>query len=304
MKTYENAWSEEHFEDMVATTLIACFETKFKKNKGAAPQDRLTDERIAIIRNEGPFIPGPGSVVQAPDGDKEPWNVHTPLDHLPVKGVYAMKPHGLMQQSSPNAYLFCMAVRQAKALGKGWYQQKAGILYEAYSMFCYPDHIAGDRRFFNVTPKGEVSICIPYLDAAPRPGAAVVRHIPEGDELEADTVWSTASIQLLAGRRTQWVITAKESGAKAHLGCMSEEVKSLLYARSLPMTSTGRKRPILHLVESHKRRLKNGTDIDITSFLKGQQDVEIGGTHFKVNPPVSLLDSLTKASQDRYFKHD
>jgi len=54
--------------------------------------------------------------------------------------------------------------------------------------------------------------------------------------------------------------------AKAHLGCMREEIKSLLYARDLPMTSTGRKKPILHLVAAHKRRIKEGTDIDIVPF--------------------------------------
>lgn len=82
---------------------------------------------------------------------------------------------------------------------------------------------------------------------------------------------------------------------------MQEEVKSLLYARSLPMSATGRKRPILHLVEAHKRRMRSGIDVDIASFLRGQQTVEIGGTAFKVNPPARLQAEVSKPSRARYF---
>lgn len=90
------------------------------------------------------------------------------------------------------------------------------------------------------------------------------------------------------------------AGSRGATGMM-EEVKSLLYARSLPMTATGRKRPILHLVESHKRRMRNGIDVDVTAFLRGQQTVEIGGTVFKVNPPATLRSDVSKPSRDRYF---
>lgn len=51
-----------------------------------------------------------------------------------------------------------------------------------------------------------------------------------------------------------WKIAADEGCGKASLGCTADEVKSLLYARQLPMTATGRKRPILHLVAAHRRR--------------------------------------------------
>ena len=88
-------------------------------------------------------------------------------------------------------------------------------------------------------------------------------------------------------RHHSWCITAEEHGAKVNLGCMLEEVKSLFYARSLPVTETGRKRPIIHLVEAHKRRIKSGIDIDVKSHLRGISQIEMGGTLFTINQPVS-----------------
>jgi len=109
------------------------------------------------------------------------------------------------------------------------------------------------------------------------------------------------ALQALADRRFCWVITAQEDKARAYVGCTREEIKSLLYARDLPMTATGRKRPILHLVESHKRRLRAGTDIDVTAFLRGIQTVEIQGTRFTVNPPAVVRPEVSEPSQQRYF---
>ena len=82
---------------------------------------------------------------------------------------------------------------------------------------------------------------------------------------------------------------------------MKEEIKSLLYARSLPMTDTGRKRPILHLVEAHTRRLRNGTDINIDTFLRGTQIIDMYGTRFTVRPPEVLRPVVSENSQ-RYFE--
>ena len=73
-----------------------------------------------------------------------------------------------------------------------------------------------------------------------------------------------------------------------------EQIKSLLYARSLPVTATGRKRPILHLVAAHRRRIKEGVDIDIGEFLRGVKKVEMGGTVFTVAVSQQLIDRLKK----------
>lgn len=37
MTDNDDYWAEDDFEDTVAAALIACFESKVKKNRGAAP---------------------------------------------------------------------------------------------------------------------------------------------------------------------------------------------------------------------------------------------------------------------------
>jgi hypothetical protein len=97
------------------------------------------------------------------------------------------------------------------------------------------------------------------------------------------------ALQAHADRRFCWEITADEGtgGGKASIGCTAEEVKSLLYARELPVTATGRKRPILHLVASHRRRMKEGHEIDIEPFMRGVREVVMDGTRFSVRGPVA-----------------
>lgn len=105
---------------------------------------------------------------------------------------------------------------------------------------------------------------------------------------EAAQDFICTSLQANADRRFCWEIAADDGFAKASLGCTAEEVKSLLYARELPITTTGRKRPILHLVAAHRRRMKEGIDVDIKPFLRGVAEVTMGGTLFKVRAPEVL----------------
>ena len=303
MKDEQDYWTEDDFEDTVAAALIACFEAKVKKNRGAAPADRLTEDRVAVLRAEGPYIASNSRLVEGPDaGDS--WYFDMVNDQLPTKGLHAFRPSGLVAQENPNAYLCVNYIRQARGLGRYWHKRKGGTLYEMLSMSAENEGICGDRRFFTVTQQGEVIACTQQI-ASIRGGAPYGEKVGTlcHDEtwLRETGTWAAVTLQLLADKRHCWTITAQEKAARAHLGCMMEEIKSLLYARSLPMTTTGRKRPILHLVESHKRRMRNGTDVDVSAFLRGQQNVEIGGTAFTVRPPATLRPEVSKPSRERYF---
>ena len=86
-----------------------------------------------------------------------------------------------------------------------------------------------------------------------------------------------------------WLANAAEDfGAfelKLRLGLDKEHIKSLFYARSLPVTETGRKRPILHWVRAHKRRIKEGIDIDINHYLRGITEIEMDGLRIQITQP-------------------
>lgn len=304
MKNELDYWTEDDFEDTVAAALIACFETKVKKNRGAAPSDRLTEDRVAVLRAEGPYIASNSRVIEASE-DGGNWHFDMMNDRLPLKGLTAFRPAGLAAKALPNAYLCAHYIRQVQTMGRYWHRRTGGTLYEMLTMFAENDGINGNRMFFTVTKQGEVSACTQKIQSVMGGGAIngeKVRTLgPDEAWLRETGVWAAVALQLLADKRHCWTITAQEKVARAHLGCMMEEVKSLLYARSLPMTATGRKRPILHLVEAHKRRMRSGTDVDVTAFLRGQQTVEIAGTMFKVNPPATLRIEVSKRSQERYF---
>lgn len=302
----EDFWGDEGFEDTVAAALIACFETKVRKNRGAAPADRLTDERVGVLRQVGPYIASPSRSVLGPAGENleaGAWKFDVVNDPLPSSGFCAFRPIGRSQSSLPNAYLAGNSVRRVEALGKYWHRRGPGVLYEMISMSAEKDGIHGERRYFTVAKDGGINSCTQAISNGSRGsdfGAAAGVLGPDKGWLAETDAWASFTLQLLADRRFCWSITAKESGAKAHLGCMQEEVKSLLYARSLPMSETGRRRPILHLVEAHKRRLRAGIDIEVSAHLRGVQQVEIGGTLFTVNPPQAIRTTLARQSE-QYF---
>jgi hypothetical protein len=92
-----------------------------------------------------------------------------------------------------------------------------------------------------------------------------------------------------------WNVTASEEfwddlPAKAHFSIDQEYVKSLFYARSLPYTDKGRLRPILHWVSSHKRRIKEGIDIDVKKYLRGISTFSMHGLNFEITEPVKKQD--------------
>ena len=303
MKNIEDFWTADDFEDTVAASLIACFESKVTKNRGACPADRLTKERMVVLQTEGPYIASNSRIIQVNE-EGNFWPFDLANDKLPIKGLFSFRPDGKVKEKNPNSYLISLFVKQVSALGKYWHTIKSGVLYEMLVIFAENKGIQGERRYFTVTPKGDVVPCIQYLpsNSGHQPGINTAMLSTPKDQVKETGNCASMALQYLADRRYCWTITAQEKIARAHLGCMQEEIKSLLYARSLPMTSTGRKRPILHLVESHKRRMQNGTDVDISTFLRGVQTVEIGGTLFKVSPPTVLKPKVSIPSQERYFE--
>lgn len=286
----ESQWSQDEFEDYVARILIACFESKVRKNRVCDPSDRLTDERMAWVRNVGPYIPAKsrvllGESLLAPEVS----GFDTANDPLPMVGVVAWQPTAETAHKIDGAYIDMQTIRRVSQLGRNWRATAAGTNYESFVITAGNEGVRGFRTFFTVTSDGGIRLC--------------------EDKGAIDGDWSGKDMTLLrssyamnvtADEHYCWTISAHEKAAKARLGCMADEIKSLLYARSLPMSETGRKRPILHLVEAHRRRLKSGIDVDVTSFLRGQQVVEFGGTTFKVAPPQSLRGAIS-AKSERYY---
>jgi len=307
----KNSWDQDDFEDVVARSIVACFESKVKKNKGASPSDRLSVKHLRAMRNTGLYVPGDSRIVMGKNNDR--WVFDVDNDPLPINGCVAF--HHEHDKNDPHydsyykGYLQIRHFKKVKLLGKNWERKSPGSLYEMVTLCPNNERVEGERSFFTVSKEGIVTSCDNTISSV-RGYLPGVKHekisLSQTDPHTIDQIEANGSLglQMLADKRFCWAIRAKEDIAKVDLGCMISEIKSLLYARSLPMTATGRKRPILHLVEAHKRRIKNGTDIDITSFLRGQQVVEIGGTVFEVHPPESLKPDVSINSQDKYYNEN
>jgi hypothetical protein len=104
------------------------------------------------------------------------------------------------------------------------------------------------------------------------------------------TVWPAMVFNAWADRRFLWQVRTTDHVIKAvatplTLGVAEEHVKSLFYARSLPVTETGRKRPILHWVQAHARRIQAGIEVDVCRHLRGITEFDMDGLHFQIISP-------------------
>ena len=106
---------------------------------------------------------------------------------------------------------------------------------------------------------------------------------------------ASLAISAEADSKNLWNVRAfKNDGemlqGNVRFGVYGEHVKSLFFSRDLPLTETGRKKPILHWVSAHKKRLASGKDIDIDKYLRGSRMLEIGDTTFVITRPWERSD--------------
>lgn len=104
-------------------------------------------------------------------------------------------------------------------------------------------------------------------------------------------IYPSLTINACADSKYLWLAKCEENisthvDLKLLLGLSPEHIKSLFYARTLPLTETGRKRPILHWVRAHKRRIKEGIEIDISTYLRGISHVSLDGLDFEIIQPT------------------
>jgi len=153
--------------------------------------------------------------------------------------------------------------------------QKEGVFYEKYYIKINFD-------------SGEVNPAI-MPGMSPKKDRVLVQELRR-----RTTVLASMALSAEADSKYLWHVRAfrKESSGQKDLlagnirfGVYGEHVKSLFFARDLPLTETGRKKPILHWVKAHQRRIKSGEDIDIDTYLRGSRLLQVGDTVFAITKP-------------------
>lgn len=288
----KDSWTGDLFEDAIATASIALYESDIvPATDGTAysggPQHIDTDD-LRRARSIGIFIPAPDRIVL--DGSDLGANKIDPCAVIPDSGCVSLVSSGKidvgLDEIKRDAFGYtqvCM-FRKIQRLPGSVSPTSFGTHYE-FSII-HPKKsrgIWGCKFFFTVGKNKTLSSCINRRSVSKK----ATKNI---SDLFVKTVhWSD-------DKRHQWCITANDDMSKVTIGAYAENVKSLLYARQLPVTASGRKRPILHIVHAHKRRMKEGIEVDIRDFLRGTREIIMNDTKYSVSAPQKFIEEYLKAA--------
>lgn len=290
----EDFWSLESFEDKITRATIALYEKNFIN-------DSLTFNRVSLkdfnkIKKFGVFIPNPNRLVHKCYIDG--------IDGIPQTACVSICDDSktIKRNDESDSYFRMEYFNRIDKLPNTIRQINNGICYELISLFPKENGPVLVVKVYFVLEDGFTYMQFPesfyqYSGKYPNYKPPIIRNFLKEQNMEMiERIQDTMAqvIQIYADSRHTWTISAINDVSKVSVGSYAETVKSLLYARNYPMTASGRKRPILHLVGAHKRRIKEGTDINIQEFLRGVHQVVMDDTLFVVRPPLKVLEELER----------
>lgn len=287
---YSPYWETEEFEDLVARGLIAMYESKIKINKRSLPATRLSEELLRRVRRIGCYFPSNDRVIyseQSDDGrSAKIQSIDIINDGRPDVCLWSNNADNLWEKN----YLQTFYMEAIRELPNPFKTDYPGKIYRVAAL-SFNEKVTGVCDYVTINNKGEVrSVYRPVEYRDPVTGRHIkIKDLPQSDTEHSEdciTVWAGATLQIYQDRRYLWNVCAKEGIAKATFAVHPEQIKSLFYARDLPMTDTGRKRPILHWVRSHQRRMKEGTDVSVEKYLRGTHEFVYNNTKFEITNPT------------------
>ena len=286
MSVDQPKWEDEAFEDMVSAGIICQFEKyKTKLNKSFQPPLRPDNNAIELLKKIGVYF-SPGDRIIATDG-------HCLLND-PLPNYFSWGNFGMSMVKEWESYVRVAFGKRISALEKGWGIEGGGKPIAIYQVHQLSPHSNGDNtlmRFnFAIDANGNVMNTYCSYDFYDPNRRKYFKARDFGDGLNKDVeatygVNGFIPLEVSVDRRFLWNVEAQESGARCIFGVYPDQIKSLFYARDLPMSKTGRKSPILHWVSSHRRRIKEGTSVDVKRHLRGITEFEMGGTGFRITNP-------------------
>lgn len=283
-------WSSEEFEESVAKGLILQYEnTRVKTDKRHSFQFHIPfGEAQSLLRKIGCYFPPNDRFYY------DNFGIQPEVDGIPE---YASLSFGVPRNGGfPGEYGFASVLRrihgsngkQRPKLPKNWFCDRPyKYLYE--NVHFYPGSSGiSVGRFYSALSENGTAVPL-YIRRVGWNGFRDVCCKDFGDFSFGEAMqWSERGAVALffwCDRVNMVNVVAEEAGAKACFGIYESQIKSLLYARQLPMTATGRKRPILHWVKAHQRRLKEGIDINVKKHLRGESEIIMNGTKFRIVYP-------------------
>ena len=288
---YSKYWESDEFEDLDVRSLIGLYETKIKAEKKGVKCSRFDLDTFNRLRKFGCYFPANDRVVvmkfNLDNKASAIQQIDIVNDGLPDRAIVSSNPEELV-----NDYLWSFFVERVPFLPKPFIAPRKGKVYRAHQIYFGNKYVEGCGTYVIIDNEGNIESCyIPGSYVQPITGRTIhfenrPRLLGEGGEaVDFYSAWASTTIQLFQDRNHLWNVQAKEGIAKATFSVHQEQIKSLFYARDLQPTATGRKRPILHWVNAHQRRMKSGTDVDIDQYLRGQNEFVMDGTQFVISNP-------------------
>lgn len=272
-------WNSDKFEDMVLQGLVGLYETKLNADCRHVPKHmRMNDLDFLTVRKKGLYFPA----FEPISGDY----VDLDAGSVPNSFFWSYFPQDEpdfcpnKDYSAPMKPMFHhFSIKQMGELPSKVKTAKKGKLFQVvrWNPMLYGEIVAA-KTYAVLDKFGWVHVCEHLTNNGWEP-------IDTKNDASLHTASVLANcIDVFQQKDKNWKIKATDGHVSARFGCTQNEVKSLLYARTAPMTESGRKRPILHIVQSHKRRIKEGHDVDISPYYRGVFDLEINGFKFTVFP--------------------
>jgi hypothetical protein len=283
----EEYWTKEEFEDRLTRAMIAVYDYhwnfEFPENE-LRPAHRLLPQEWSYIKQKGLyFLPGdrymdPNGLDLCNDGMPDYALLTIPVDITKEKAE---------SENVIHDYLRVGVVRKIKKIPPPYTLTAFGIAkYMIYFISCKVEGgCVFAKRPVIISQEGKIIPC----DEIAWNGVKLVRESlekVEPDEFKVITMGGSLIFSGWADRRYLWNVAATDGNQKAMFGVYPSQIKSLFYCRKEPLSNTGRLRPILHWVRSHRRRLKKGIDIDIEKHLRGTNKFVMDGYEFNIERPI------------------
>lgn len=298
-------WDTEEFEELTTKALISQYEKRIPAKIMIPNLFKIGSIELSKLKNCGTYISPLDRVLGSFSG-----HIDSENDGILPFAYYSLVPQGALKSG---CYLQTFYLKQCLRPKKiipiddiRWnvYTQNKAVrllTYVCYEMDYYLDGgFYTGKKFIIIEPNsGTIIPCYGRNvynshskfsnDFGKEPVSE--RYFKDGTKKNDHTYQVTAAIvyNMYADKKYLWNVLATEGKkAKVLFGVYPEQIQSLFYARSLPLSVTGRKRPILHWVESHKRRMKAGTEIDINKHLRGITKFDMDGTTFEITNPEKM----------------
>lgn len=287
-------WDHEEFEDYLVKGILACYETlPHREMANIDPTFKMRRQDLFHVQSVGPYFPPVDRL--APEKSIDLTN-DTLLNVCSLAGVgndsfpsiakqlpdkisgYCNIGLTVRVKRLPSSHLMPRSFMKEKSVA-AFYKVLSFIPFSANGYLAFKDYMV-------IGSSGDAYSC-PAIKRYWKNGIPLKETVDSGDET---ATMGAGVINLYNDRRFLWNVVASEGKAKVTFGVYEEQIKSLFYARDLPLTATGRKRPILHWVAAHRRRMKSGVDIDIIKHLRGCSGFDMLGTRFDIINPVRPLN--------------